>query len=102
MGDIISSGESEYDMRYPERLFLTRYTNLFQFLLPSFERWQQIYHKSFKRKYLIQISYQMIVDFGEQTLVSYISQKMLQNVTNLTIINEDLHVFIRQDLNPLG
>ena len=27
---------------------------------------------------------------------------MLKNVTNLTIMNEDLHVFIPQDLNPLG
>ena len=34
--------------------------------------------------------------------VAYISQEMLQNATNLTIMNEDLHVFIRQDLNPLG
>ena len=27
---------------------------------------------------------------------------MVKNVTNLTIMNEDLHVFILQDLNSLG
>ena len=27
---------------------------------------------------------------------------MVKNVTNLTIMNEDLHVFIPQDLIPLG
>ena len=27
---------------------------------------------------------------------------MVKNVTNLTIMNEDLHVFIPHDLDPLG
>ena len=27
---------------------------------------------------------------------------MLKNITNLKIMNEDLHVFIHQDFNPLG
>ena len=34
--------------------------------------------------------------------MAYVSQEMLTNVTTLTIMNEDLHVFIPQDLNPLG
>ena len=34
--------------------------------------------------------------------MAYVSQEMLKNVTNLTIMNEDLHVFIPQDLNTLG
>ena len=27
---------------------------------------------------------------------------MLKNISNLKILNEDLHVFIHQDVNPLG